>query len=588
MRQQPFSKKPINNLDYKMKKILLSIVLFSFLLSTHSFSQFKSKERESEDDPLNKALNPSRGSNDVRINADAPDLFNSIEGGNSFTTKSVPLEGAIDGNKYTIGPNDLFMLGLYGYVNQQIPLVVTPEGSVIIPTVGEVSVSGLKLNEAKEKVVRAVKKRYYSSEVSFTLNTPRTFLIKVSGLTQGTFEVSPVTRVSEILKLLIFDTLNTSRVFYEKTNEREFFNTQISLRNIELFRKDGTVKNVDIYKYFLTNSDDHNPFFLEGDLLKIPYIQIENNFITIGGAVQLAGSYEHAVGDDLETVIGIARGFDIDAKLDSISLFRAKDNTAGYEQYDLSFDKDKNFKIEKFDRLFVKYKINYQKNLTVLILGEVVRPGYYPISFKTTRLKDIINLAGGLKEKAYLPLSILFREYDAEYSAKDSSEILINSRANDLLVTDMDRANFVTDIKGKRNRVIVDFEKLLVKNDETQNVLLEGKDIIYINDNKNIVYVFGQVGQEGYVPFKKGADAEYYIDRAGGYALAADEGDTRIIKFNSRGWYLPDETKVESGDFIYVPKEVEQPFGATVTLIAQIAGVILGILTTYILIKQNQ
>ncbi len=467
-------------------------------------------------------------------------------------------------------------------------MVVSPEGSVVIPTVGEVSVNGMKLNDAKERVVRAVKKRYYSSDVSFTLNTPRTFLVKVSGLTQGTFEVSPVTRVSEILKLLIFDTLNTSRVFYEKTNEREFFNTQISLRNIELIRKDGTVKNVDIYKYFLTNNDDHNPFFLEGDLLKIPYIQLENNFITIGGAVQLAGSYEHAVGDDLETVVGIARGFDIGAEPDSILLFRAKENTAGYELINLSYEKDRDYHIEQFDRLFVKYKINYQKNLSVLILGEVVRPGYYPISFKTTRLKDIINLAGGLKDKAYLPLSILFREYDAEYAAKDSAEILINSRANDLLITDIDRLNFATDIKGKRNRVIVDFEKLLNKNDESQNVLLEGKDIIYINDNKNIVYVFGQVGQEGYVPFKKDADLEYYIDRAGGYGLAADDGDTRIIKFNSRGWYKPDETKIESGDFIYVPKEVPAPFGATVTLIAQIAGIILGILTTYILIKQNQ
>ena len=52
-------------------------------------------------------------------------------------------------------------------------------------------------------------------------------------------------------------------------------------------------------------------FFLEGDLLKIPYIQLDKNFITIGGAVQLAGSYEHAKGDDLETAIGIARGFDV-------------------------------------------------------------------------------------------------------------------------------------------------------------------------------------------------------------------------------------------------------------------------------------
>ncbi|MEO8208911.1 MAG: SLBB domain-containing protein, partial [bacterium] len=468
------------------------------------------------------------------------------------------------------------------------PLSVSPEGSVIIPTVGEVALDGLSLNDAKEKVVAAVKKRYYSSEVSFTLNIPRTFLIKVSGLTQGTFEVSPVTRVSEILKVLIFDTLNTSRVFYEKTNEREFFNTQISLRNIELFRKDGSVKHVDIYKYFLTNNDEHNPFFLEGDLLKIPYIRLENNYITIGGSVQLAGSYEHVDGDDLETAIGIARGFDVNAEPDSILLYRPYGNTDNYDVINLDYDVSKKFKIEKYDRLFVKFQINYQKNLSILVLGEVVRPGYYPISFKSTRLKDAIEMAGGFKDKAYLPLSILFRDYDSEYTSKDSTELLINSRANDLLISDADRSNFAVDIKSKRNRVIVDFEKLFKKNDESQNVLLEGKDVIYVNDNKNIVYVFGQVGQEGYVPFKRGEDAEYYIDKAAGYSLAADEGNTRIIKFNSRGWYKPDETEIQSGDFVYVPKEVRETFSQTISLIAQIAGVILGVLTTYILIKQNQ
>ncbi|MCY7361138.1 MAG: SLBB domain-containing protein, partial [Ignavibacteria bacterium] len=434
------------------KKIFL-ILAFLFI-SFNVYSQFKSKDKEYKEGP--------------QINADAPDLFNKIQGQNTFPTKSVPIEGVIEADKYIVGPNDLFTLGIYGYINQQIPISVSLEGTVIIPTIGEVDVNGVTLTLAKQRVISAVKKRYYSSDVSFSLNTPRTFLIKVSGLTQGTFEVSPVTRVSEILKQLIFDTLNTSRVFYEKTNEREFFNTQISLRNIELLRKDGSIIHVDIYKYFLTNKDEDNPFFLEGDLLKIPYLQLDKNFVTIGGAVQLAGSYEHAKGDDLETAIGIARGFDVNAELDSIVLYRPFGNTDGYDTKNLSFENDKNFKIERYDRLFIKYKLNYQKNLSVLVLGEVLRPGYYPISFKNTKLKDVIQMAGGLKEKAYLPLSILFRNYDEEYTAKDTAEIIINSRTNDLISTDIEAANFSTDIRAKRNRVIVDFEKLY-KNDETQN-----------------------------------------------------------------------------------------------------------------------
>ncbi|MBL8008184.1 MAG: polysaccharide biosynthesis/export family protein, partial [Ignavibacteria bacterium] len=343
-----------------MKRLNIFLLLISVFTSLNAFGQFKSKEKESNEDPLNRIFGKSSNNEgSTRVNSDAPDILNQIQSTSSFSTKSVPLEGAIDANKYIVGTNDLFSLGLYGYINQQIPLSVSPEGYVIIPTVGEVYVNGMTLSNAKVKVVEAVKKRYYSSDVTFTLNTPRTFLVKVSGLTQGSFEVSPVTRVSEILKQLIFDTLNTSRVFYEKTNEREFFNTQISLRNIELYRKDGTVMYVDIYKYFLTNKDEHNPFFLEGDLLKIPYVQLDQNFITIGGAVQLAGSYEHSQGDDLETAIGIARGFDVNAEPDSIVVYRPFGNTDGYDMINVSYNTDKNFKIERYDRIFVKYKLNY-------------------------------------------------------------------------------------------------------------------------------------------------------------------------------------------------------------------------------------
>jgi soluble lytic murein transglycosylase-like protein len=59
--------------------------------------------------------------------------------------------------------------------------------------------------------------------------------------------------------------------------------------------------------------------------------------------------------------------------------------------------------------------------------------------------------------------------------------------------------------------------------------------ILYINDNKNIVYVCGQVNSEGYVFYISDKNYKYYVEKAGVYGLAADESNTRIIKFNSRG-----------------------------------------------------
>lgn len=565
----------------KNKIKLLLIILIILFIQNNSYSQIK--------DLTNPKLNTSTSTNQFQlnksnVNADATQLLNSIQ--EPILISSTPVEGIVDAEKYIVGQGDIFNLGLYGYLNQLIPLTVTLEGTLIIPTIGEIDVNGLNLRRAKDKVIQAVKKRYYSSEVSFTLIQPRAFLIQVAGLTQGTYTVTSLTRSSQLISLILFDTLN----FQRKQDEKKMGENikQFSFRNIELKRKDGTIVRVDLYKYFATKDDKYNPTLKEGDILKIPNNNILNYCISIQGAVQLQGNYEYAVDDDLETVIGLGRGFDINAEPDSIIVYRPYGQSIGFKNYYLSYEKDKNFKINLYDRIFVKFKTDIKKMVSVDVVGEILRPGIYPITFKNTKLKDIIEMAGGFTSNAYLPLCIVFRYYDEEYLRKDTMEIMINRRANDLIVTEKDRLNFEEDIRGRRNRVIVDFEKLFLNNDESQNIILQDKDMIYINDDKKAVYVFGQVQSEGYIPFVKDKDADYYIEKAGGYSLAADKGDTRIIKFNTRGWYKPGDAEIYSGDFIYIPKKTIKPFQETITIISQIAGVILGILTTYILVKNTQ
>jgi hypothetical protein len=70
--------------------------------------------------------------------------------------------------------------------------------------------------------------------------------------------------------------------------------------------------------------------------------------------------------------------------------------------------------------------------------------------------------------------------------------------------------------------------------------------------------------------------------------LAAAKGDTRVINFNSRGWYKADETKVLSGDFIYVPKKSPVEFSQIFTIFATTIGIVASLITTYLLIKQSK
>jgi len=563
-------------------KFLPAIVMLLLFAAMNTYGQInQSSNQTSTYNP-----NSNQGIFNMKINADSPELMSQFNTQN-VQQKTFPVDKAVNPDYYTVGPNDMFNLGIFGYMNQTIPLVVTLEGSLVIPTVGEVKVNGLTLSDAKRKVVSAVKKRYYSSDVSLTLSMPRIFLVTVYSSIQSKMEVTPLTRASEIVSRVYYDTSDVSQISYKINNEKNEFVPQMSLRNIEIIHKNGTTDIADLYRYFSTNEDKYNPYLQEGDLIKIPFGLINKNYVTVEGAVQLGGTYEYNKDDNLESVISLGRGFDTDAEPDSITVFRSDPVTRKYKSIDLSFEKDKNFKINVFDRVFVKYKANTVMNLSVMVLGEINRPGVYPIAQKSTTLKEIIEMAGGMKPTAFLPLCILFRKYDDEYTRNDTAEVFLNRRANDLIVQTMDKDNFEVDILSRRNRVVVDFEKLFKENDLSQNVILEHKDVVYINDDKKIVYVYGQVSNEGYVPFKEGENYEYYIKKAGGYSLAADDGDTRIVRFNSRGWYKADETKVQSGDFIYVPKVVKTKFGDKITLIATILGSLVSILTTYILIKNT-
>ncbi|MCU0372625.1 MAG: SLBB domain-containing protein [Ignavibacteria bacterium] len=569
-----------------MKNRLFITAILSFLIGANCFAQIIQQNQQTQQTTTQSNV-PS--SQNLKINTDAPDLLSQFSMQSPIQQQTFAIDKAVNPNNYIVGPNDVFNLGLYGSINQVVSLTVNLEGSIVIPTVGEIKVFGLTLTDAKSKVIAAVKKRYFSSDVSFTLATPRSFLISVSSIIQNKYQVSPLTRPSDVISMVFYDTLDVSKVKYKYINisRDDFFKSDISLRNIKIERKDGSVLEVDLYKYFMTNDDKYNPYLREEDILKVPYGQLIKNYVSVEGAVQLAGTYEYNVNDNLETVIGLARGFDSDAEPDSITVFRIDPESKKYTVINIAYGDNKNFKINVFDRVFVKYKTNYLKNVSVTILGEVVRPGIYPVTFKNTTLKEVIEMAGGFKPTAYLPLCVVFRRYDEEYSKKDSNEIFINMRANDLIINEKDKLAFERDVLSKRNRVVVDFEKLFKYNDTTQNIILDDKDVIYINDDKKVVYVYGQVGFEGFVPYVPGKDYEYYIEKAGGYSLAADEGNTRIIKFNSRGWYKPDDIQILSGDFVYVPKKSPVEFKETFAIIAATVAIVTSLITTYLLIRQE-
>lgn len=563
------------------------ITLFLFLLFSivSVYSQIPGNDKNPT------TQNPMK-SFDLNVNTSKIDLQNfdilkQIEPGSGTGTiyNDQLLEGAIDANTYLVGPNDIFSLGVWGIVNTPIPVAVSPEGSLIIPSVGEIQVSGLTLNEAKSKVIAAVKKRYISAEISLTLISPRRFLVNVSGVGQGSYPTSAIMRASTLISFILSDSVSLMK---SGTMPSERYN--FSMRNIKLKRKNGEIRRVDLYEYFATQDEKFNPFLREGDVIVLQKYDWEGKFIAVQGAVQYPGVFEYIEGDDLETAINLTRGFTSVANLDSIVISRMDPTATKMEKMVVSYEDNKRLRLQVNDRVYVNAYAESRRDFKVLVLGEVVRPGNYPITLNTTKLSDVINESGGLLPNAYLPNSEVYRKLDTffiQMKNRDSLENVYTRRLNDIVSNSAEKESFDQDLIYKLGRVNVDFEKL-EKGDNAEDIILKNGDIVYIADNKKTVYVYGQVNQPGFVPYKEGADAQYYIDAAGGYGERANEDEVRVIKFKTREWLEPDEAKIQSSDFVYVPRQIKRDFAYDIDLISKVASVIVSVITLTLLVIQTQ
>ena len=215
--------------------------------------------------------------------------------------------------------------------------------------------------------------------------------------------------------------------------------------------------------------------------------------------------------------------------------------------------------------------------------GEVLYPGYYPITRDSSRLSEIIQRAGGLKETASLDASRILR------NSKPSEKVKVDNLENARGRTAQEDSTYYhveSEIRMNGELVVADFVSLFANNDKTKDVFLQDGDRIIIAPKVQTVYVFGQVVQPGHVQFSPNQSYKYYIEKSGGLADDAIKGDIRIIKANSKQWLSPGETTIEEGDCIWVPREPYRPFSYYMQVYSQLFSIIGTLVTAVVLVVQ--
>lgn len=468
-------------------------------------------------------------------------------------------EGAINPREYFVGPGDILSIVIKGIDELQFEVAINHEGIIIIPKTGVVSVLGLTLEEARLKIVNEINQRFRNVEVFVSLIQFRKIKVSLLGA---------VKKPSN----LIFK--SNARLFDVVTSSEGLL-PEADIRNIRIINGDN-IKYYDLLKFMRLGDITNNPRIIEGDNI---FIKRFDKSVSIYGSIAFPGIYEFIENESIEDLINLSGGFLHRARTDTIEIIRFTPDFRSQTTLYYSFNEIKSKKplLKNGDVVIVREKAYYMESHLVSIEGLVLYPGYYKIVEDKTTLKDIIEQAGGFRKDASLTEAKLYRHIKDEIIDPEFERLKLIPRVD---MTDDEYDYFKAKTRQRQGKMVVDFYKLFVENDETENILLKADDIINIPEETYYVTMIGQVSNPGKIVFNPSYKIKDYIEFAGGFAWRALERKVRLIKGNTGEWIDADDVKfIEPGDIIWIPEDPPGPtfweiFTESLTILGQVASIV--------------
>jgi protein involved in polysaccharide export with SLBB domain len=296
-------------------------------------------------------------------------------------------------SNYILGPGDKVSIDIYGYSEAQYKLEVSPDGSIRIPNVGPILVSGLSMEEAKVKIKRQLSKLYgdmNSGKTSFqmVLTTIRSIGVTLIGevMHPGTYTLPSLATIA-----------NALYVSGGPSNNGSF-------RAIDLVRNGKKVATFDFYDFLLHGDLSKNRILRDQDVIRV---NAYTTRVELTGAVKRQAIFEVKENENLQDVLGFAGGFADTANKELITVYRV----AGREKeiVNVSGTKLDIFSLETGDSIAVNGIIHRFKN-RVSIQGAVFYEGNYSLT-QASNLKDLLQFAQ-LKESAFMKRGVIRRLQD--------------------------------------------------------------------------------------------------------------------------------------------------------------------------------
>jgi protein involved in polysaccharide export with SLBB domain len=412
---------------------------------------------------------------------------------------------------FVIGPGDDIIVRAWGSVELEYAVTVDRRGSVFIPKVGSIQLSGLTYKELQPVLNQAMARVYKSFELSVTMGSLRSISLYVTGFARkpGTYQVNSLSSLISALFITGGPAANGN------------------LRNIELRRGNQKIAELDLYDFLLNGNRSADMRLQNEDVIHIPPMQGQ---VAIAGSVRNSAIYQFKAGMTLAQLLSISGGTTSTAdglriKLERIAKPADKKTTtqnASRLIEELDFGKEAMQTVLRDGDLVVLVPVSPQFKNAVTLKGQVALPLRHAWK-EGLRISDILPDVNALISPAYW-IEKNSQNKIASFLT-DPANIKIEPRFPEI---NWEYAVIERVLNPSLQMTLIPFElgKVVFNRDPQHNLLLQAGDTITVfsrNDfrgpieqSARVVKIEGEVRRPGMYTVQAGDTLSTLLEKAGG------------------------------------------------------------------------
>lgn len=466
----------------------------------------------------------------------------------SIQTTFMPINEPNMDASYVLDFGDAITLQLVGQQQSIDELQIQRDGSINLPNLGKVQLSGLSLEEASKLIKAKIESAYIGVDAFITLSNVRDIQILVTGNAEqpGVYTVNGNTSFLQAIAIA--------------GGPSDFG----SLREFVLKRNNETISKIDLYDVIIKGDISTNERLRSGDVIHISPV---NNLVNITGGVKRPDNYELLKDETFDDLLFFANGIKNNFDSNNVRHISFKDGAA--LERPVKLNQLSSIVPKSGDSLYIGEFV-YR---TVTIEGAVENPGSYKIEEGAT-LSSLIKRAGGYLESAF-PEGGIYINQDAKIIAETYKDKLIQDITKNIASkitspsvagnADQSTLSIVTneirnqDVSG---RVVVEFDLRKIALNKNLDTTLQDGDSIFIPRKTNNIHILGEVKNPATIAYFQNITISGAIKSSGNYTEFADKKNIVIIEpdgsinFVTNRWGMISSSDLQPGSIIYIPREI--------------------------------